>query len=114
MEGKIIQCCYREQLGYAVYRTFYEPKLYRLAATGEWDSIPRRCQTHPAEASFQHKYPPQDTALHRIVRVTLGPYCENEGEDGAACRSYQELKTSATRALLDAYPEATKLSLIHI
>jgi ankyrin repeat protein len=42
--------------------------LYRYAASGNWDLIPARCQSHPKEAHFQHKYPPNDTALHKILR----------------------------------------------
>jgi len=63
-----LSCCYREQVTYLLYSTFREPKLFRLAVTGEWETIPSRCQSHPREATFVHKYAPNDTALHRVLR----------------------------------------------
>lgn len=63
-----LQCCYREQIAYSIYTKFREPKLYRMAAKGEWDLIPERCRTCPKEAEFRHKYPPNDTALHRLLK----------------------------------------------
>ena len=66
-----LQCCYREQVAFKLYSTFREPSLYRMALTGNWDLIPSRCTSHPKEASFVHKYAPNDTALHRILRTEL-------------------------------------------
>lgn len=114
MEGNLLQCCYREQLRYSLYRKFFEPKLYRLAAKGEWENIPQRCQYHPLEASFRHKYPPEDTALHRILRVIvdLDDDCGDcDGDDRIRIRhNIVECKSQAIRALLNAYPAATTIT----
>jgi hypothetical protein len=67
-----LQCCYREQVAYKLYSTFREPALYRMALLGDWEKVPSRCVSHPKEATFVHKYAPNDTALHRILRTELG------------------------------------------
>jgi hypothetical protein len=72
------QCCYREQLAFNIYSKFCEPKLYRLATKGDWDLIPARCKSHPKEATFRHKYAPNDTALHRILRLAADGLCTTE------------------------------------
>lgn len=53
---------------YAVYRKWGVPKLFRMADRGEWDAIPERARKYPKEASFIHKYAPQDGPLHRLLR----------------------------------------------
>jgi len=73
--------------------------------TGDWDSIPARCTSHPKEATFVHKYTPNDTTLHRLLRTSS--YCfgpENESSGDLEVTDLQ--KRSAVIALLDAYPEA--------
>lgn len=94
------QCCYREKLGFALYSKFREPKLFRMAVTGTWDLIPLRAQSHPDEAKFVHKYPPADTALHRILRM----HTTTEGEQ------LMEVKLEAVKALLEANPAAAGLA----
>lgn len=79
------QCCYHEQFRYALYAKFREPKLYRYAASGDWDLIPARCQSHPKEARFRHKYPPNDTALHKLLRpVTTSSSSSTASTTGTA------------------------------
>jgi hypothetical protein len=103
-------CCYREQLAFSLYSKFREPRLYRAAVHIEdWDSIPARCKSHPKEASFQHKFAPNDTALHRIFRVvTAVPVCsEYECEGPTKLDSVmEEQKLKAVEALLAANPQA--------
>jgi hypothetical protein len=124
----IAPCCYREQLGYALYATFREPRLYRMAVTGDWEGIPARCKSHPKEAAFVHKYPPADTALHRIVNAssltTLASsivVCENDShgtlDEPVPMAMNQEtvdqfiaLKMAAIRALLEANRQAASLT----
>jgi hypothetical protein len=107
MGGDHLHCCYREQLGYAFYAKFREPKLFRMAVTGNWDLIPDRCRTHPKEASFVHKYPPADTALHRMLRPFAA--CEEQQLDGETVDKMNELKLAAVSALLDANRQAAGL-----
>ena len=94
-------CCYREQLGYAWYATFREPRLFRMVVAGDWDLVPARCRSHPKEAAFVHKYPPADTALHRILRPTLT--CE---WDADTWEKMNDLRVAAVVALLEAHPPA--------
>lgn len=102
--GDNLQCCYREQLGYALYAKFREPKLFRMTVTGDWDKIPARCRTHPKEASFVHKYPPSDTALHRLLRP-VGDCMELLLDEGTASQMNQ-MKLAAVGALLEANRQA--------
>lgn len=91
-----------EQYKYALYQKFREPRLYRYAAAGDWDKIPRRCRSHPREAKFVHKYAPCDTALHRLLRPA-GPCVDC---DMKTRRSIGEMKVQAVSALLTANPTA--------
>jgi hypothetical protein len=125
----MVSCCYREQLGYALYATFREPKLYRMAVTGDWSGLVARCRSHPKEAAFVHKYPPADTALHRILQASWSSATSNT--DTATCHSENEscsrddtlipldqetmeqfvaLKMAAVQALLEANPHAAYLT----
>ena len=70
------QCCYREQLAFSFYSIFREPKLFRMAVRGDWNRIPSRCRSHPREASFRHKYPPNETTLHVLLKPCLP--CEDK------------------------------------
>jgi hypothetical protein len=99
-------CCYREQLSYALYAKFREPKLFRMAVAGDWDKIPARCRTHPKEAAFVHKYPPADTALHRMLRPAISS-CSDTTEqkfDQQTLDKMNEMRISAVIALLQANP----------
>jgi len=70
--GDSMQCCYREQVAYAIYARFRLPKLYQYAGNmARWEHIPARCASHPQEMLFVNKYPPHDTALHQVVRQNL-------------------------------------------
>lgn len=102
MTGDQLQCCYREQVAYAFYERFRLPKLYKYASSGNnWDLIPARCRSHPKEAAYIHKYAPNDTALHRVLRHST--HCADE-----TTRTYmQEWKRQAVESLLQAYPAAT-------
>lgn len=101
-----MHCCYREQLSYALYAKFREPKLYRMAVSGDWDEIPARCRTHPKEAAFVHKYAPNDTALHRLLRPSA---CLLEGLDAEMVCQMNQLKLAAAEALLGADRQAAAL-----
>lgn len=92
-----LQCCYREQVAYKLYSAFREPALYRMALSGKWEKIPKRCLSHPKEASFVHKYAPNDTALHRILRTVLrdAPCLDEEGR-----KNLETLKVQAVEALI--------------
>ena len=108
MGGEHNHCCYREQLGYALYAKFREPKLFRMAVTGDWDLIPSRCRSHPKEATFIHKYPPADTALHRMLRPVMSS-CTGTDEvqyDQQTLDKMNELRIRAVIALLDANRDA--------
>lgn len=99
-------CCYREQLSYALYAKFREPKLFRMAVAGNWDKIPARCRSHPNEASFVHKYPPADTALHRMLRPAISS-CNDTIEqsfDQKTLEKMNEMRITAVLALLEANP----------
>jgi len=52
----------------AMYNRLIVPRLFAYADEGHWDLIPLRAKRHPSEARFIHKYAPNDTALHRLVR----------------------------------------------
>jgi hypothetical protein len=134
MSGKngMVSCCYREQLGYALYATFREPKLYRMAVTGDWSGLIARCRSHPKEAAFVHKYPPADTALHRILQASWSSMTTNADTDTATCHSeidscsrddalivpldqetmeqFVALKLAAVQSLLEANPHAASLA----
>lgn len=104
MAGDQLHCCYREQVAYAFYERFRLPKLYKYASSGDWDLIPARCRSHPKEASYVHKYAPNDTALHRLLRHST--HCADE-----ATRQYmQEWKRQAVESLLQACPVATSIT----
>ena len=94
-----LQCCYREQVAFKLYSTFREPSLYRMALVGNWDLIPSRCISHPKEALFVHKYAPNDTALHRILRTELS---EASCLDSNGRSKMVQLKLQAVAALLEA------------
>jgi hypothetical protein len=99
-------CCYREQLGYALYAKFREPKLFRMAVAGDWDLIPARCRSHPKEAAFVHKYPPADTALHRMLRPSISS-CNDTNEqnfDEQTLEKMNQIRIAAVVALLEADP----------
>mmetsp|Transcript_12799 Transcript_12799/g.28142 ORF Transcript_12799/g.28142 Transcript_12799/m.28142 type:complete len:233 (-) Transcript_12799:91-789(-) len=110
--GDTLHCCYREQISYALYTNFREPKLYRLAAEGKWDLIPARCASHPREADFRHKYAPNDTALHRLLRtVEMEPPASateitnnHDDDDGDIEFStlMGQVKVNAIQSILDA------------
>mmetsp|Transcript_20861 Transcript_20861/g.45223 ORF Transcript_20861/g.45223 Transcript_20861/m.45223 type:complete len:235 (-) Transcript_20861:53-757(-) len=53
---------------YAFYRRWGVNKLFRMADQGHWDKIPKRVKQHPQEALFVHRYAPQDSPLHRLLR----------------------------------------------
>ncbi len=54
---------------YQLYSKLRVPKLYRYVCDGDWDKIPKRCMTHPHEAKFIHRYVPNNTPLHCLLRV---------------------------------------------
>jgi ankyrin repeat protein len=106
-----MHCCYREQLAFSLYSKFREPRLYRAAGNMEdWDSIPARCQSHPKEALFQHKFAPNDTALHRIFRVVPIPVCnEYECQITRLDPAIDEQRLRAVSALLAANQQAAAI-----
>ncbi|ACI65557.1 predicted protein [Phaeodactylum tricornutum CCAP 1055/1] len=109
MGGEHLQCCYREQLAYSLYARFREPKLFRMAVDGNWDTIPERCLSHPREAAFLHKYAPYDTALHRVLRPTESECSFREDLDDDMKIEIDGIKFAAVRALLLANPEAASI-----
>lgn len=62
--------CVVEHFAFKIYTKFRVPSLFRYASKGKWEKIPYRCKTHPSEARFVHRYPPCDTALHKVLRNT--------------------------------------------
>ena len=99
MGGDPLQCCYREQVAYALYARFKCPKMYKYAQSGDWDLIPARCQSHPKEASFVNKYAPNDTPLHRLLRYD----CTRQViTDATTLAQMQAWKLQAVQALLKA------------
>jgi Ankyrin repeat len=108
MGGDHNHCCYREQISYALYAKFREPKLFRMAVNGDWHLMPARCRSYPKEAAFVHKYPPSDTALHRMLRPAI-PSCG--GTDGVpidqlTLDKMNELRIAAVVALLEVCRES--------
>lgn len=102
-----LHCCYREQLGYALYAKFREPRLFRMVVAGDWDLVPARCRSHPKEAAFVHKYPPADTALHRILRPTLKCGSPDDTSfDAETLEKMNNMRMAAVVALLEAYPQS--------
>ena len=111
-------------MAFALYSTFREPKLYRMTANGNWDLIPARCRSHPKEVTFVHKYAPNDTVLHRLLRPNS---CTNQQQRYSSAKQDQDqsvetsiiadeessvlqheidqMKLAAAAALLDTYPE---------
>jgi hypothetical protein len=103
--GDTVQCCYREQVAYAWYARFREPRLYRHVVSGDWDLIPARCRSHPHEAAFVHKYAPNDTPLHRLLKQSsLSPSatCETTTTDDVWQQRLEEWKRAAVEAMLRA------------
>ena len=92
-------CCRMERYKYALYTRFKEPRLYRLAAKGDWAPIPQRCRTHPKEAEFIHRYAPSDTALHQILRF---PTLELD-VDCKTRECLEKVKEEAIASLIDTY-----------
>lgn len=99
------QCCVWDNYKYALYTKFREPKLYRLAAEGDWDEIPDRCKAHPKEANFVHKYAPMDTVLNRLLRTESS--CVQWSQEMKA--EIFDMKYQAVAALLDANVAAASL-----
>ena len=99
-----LHCCPWDSYKYAMYCKFREPKLYRMAAQGDWDKIPDRVKGHPKEARFVHRYAPMDTPLCRLLRTqgsTLSSTFSLDIQEGI-----YEMKRAAVTALLDANVEA--------
>jgi hypothetical protein len=97
-----MQCCYRDSVAFTLYSRFCVPKLFHYAVSGDWDKIPIRCQTHPKEASFVHKYPPYDTALHRIVRPSIGERYIRQESDYNTIQKLDAIKMNAIQAIFHA------------
>lgn len=92
-------CCRMERYKYALYTKFKEPRMYRLAAKGDWGPIPHRCRTHPKECEFIHRYAPSDTALHQILRfpaLELDVDCNTK-------ECLEKIKEEAMASLIDTY-----------
>jgi hypothetical protein len=100
--GANLQCCYRDNVAYNLYTKFCVPKLFLYAVNGRWDKIPVRCISHKREAAFVHKYPPADTALHRIVRPAAGEITVRNESDPETLRRLDTIKLNAIQALLQA------------
>ena len=98
------QCCVWDNYKFALYSKLREAKLYRFAAQGEWDLIPKRCKSHPKEASFVHKYEPKDTPLNRLLRTQNFFSCSQEMK-----QNIFEMKYRAVAALLEAHSPATTM-----
>jgi hypothetical protein len=107
MGGDSLHCCYREQVGYALYARFKLPKLYKYALSGDWDLIPARCRSHPKEASFVNKYAPNDTALHRLLQCDCTTTANSQDETTLHCM--EEWKHEAVVAFLEANQQAAAL-----
>lgn len=104
--GDHLQCCYREQLSYALYAKFREPRLYSMVVKGDWDLIPARCKHHPKEAQFVHKYPPHDTPLSLLLRPSACSLMDEAGMDAETAYQMNQLKLNAVVALLEANRQA--------
>lgn len=97
-------CCRLERYKYALYTKFKEPRLYRLAAKGNWGPIPQRCQSHSKEAEFIHRYAPSDTALHQILR-----FPSLELGDTESSKMMETTKENAIESLIATYPAITSI-----
>lgn len=90
------------------YRSFREPKLYKLAKKFQYEKIVERCQTLPKvaarEAKFQHEYPPQQTALHLVLEPLF-----LLGNETFVDEDMRKQRHEAAAAILKANPEAAKL-----
>lgn len=100
------RCCRLETYRYTLYTKFQEPKLFRLAAKGDWDMIPERARTHPKEAAFVHRYAPMDTALHRVLRPTTTNSSCAVHMDEETQQEMNVMKLKAVAALLEAHRQA--------
>jgi ankyrin repeat protein len=98
-----MQCCYKEQLAFAFYSNFKEPKLYRHAMKGEWDMIVSRCKSHPKEAAFRHKFAPYDTPLHAMLRPTRTEDHVRSELPEDELRELDSMRLAAVVALLEAH-----------
>lgn len=98
-----MSCCYRERIAFQLFSTFCEPKLFRMAVGGDWESIPARCESHPKEAGFVHKYAPNDAAIHRLLR-------QRQGVRGAS--KSQHLDVSSSGSVTEAHEEGDDLSVL--
>lgn len=91
------------------------PRLYRYATQGTWHKIPKRCKTRPREAKFIHRYVPNDTALHRLLRAGGSPD-HDDGEapkiptDSAILKEVAQLLLEAVYALVEANPSIVCVS----
>lgn len=90
------ECCRMERCKYALFTKFQVPRLYRLAAKGDWGPIPQRCLTHPREVEFIHRYAPGDTAIHQILRF---PALEMK-VDCDTLQCLEKIKVDAISALI--------------
>lgn len=99
--------CIFQHSKYTWYTRIQVPKLFKYVVNGSWDKIPKRAQTHPLEAKFVHLYPPNDTALHRIVRV---PEDAQEQLESSVLEDIAALRMQAIHALLRANPNAITFS----
>jgi hypothetical protein len=106
-----LSCCYRERIAFQLYSTFCEPKLFRMAVGGDWESIPARCESHPKEAGFVHKYAPNDTAIHRLLRQRQCVQSASSTATAAANKS-QLLDVSSSVSVTDAHEEGDDSSVL--
>lgn len=97
-----LQCCYRDNMVYNLYNRFYVPKTYHYAVEGRWDKIPNRLLKYKKEAIYQYKYPPYDTALHRIVRSSFGEIQIRKDSDINTLQQLDTIKINAIQSLLNA------------
>ena len=102
-----MSCCYRERIAFQLYSTFCEPKLFRYAVCGDWEAIPARCETHPKEAGFVHKYAPNDAAIHRLLRQRQ---CVRSVVPPGATKS--QLDVSSSGSVTDAHDEGDDNSVL--
>lgn len=90
------ECCRMERYKYALFTKFQVPRLYRLAAKGDWGPIPQRCLRYRREVEFIHRYAPGDTALHQILRF---PALEMK-VDSDTLQFLEKIKVEAISALI--------------
>jgi hypothetical protein len=100
-----MSCCYRERIAFQLYSTFCEPKLFRMAVGGDWEAIPARCESHPKEAGFVHKYAPNDTAIHRLLR-------QRQCVRDVSANKSQLLDFSSSVSVTDAHEEGDDNSVL--